>query len=112
MTQFTFPTLKTMFAVAALVIAPAIASSMVHAETPRGHDAAEAVVRFDDLNLASAQGRAALKSRIAVAVDQVCGSAGNTTDLAERIEINKCRDRAGQDAFAAAGISEQALVLR
>lgn len=112
MTQFTFPTAKTILAVAALVIAPSIASTIVHAEPMNGRDVATATVRYDDLNLASDQGKATLKTRVAAAVTQVCGSTGGTIELSQRIAINSCRARASHDAFAAAKINGPILASR
>ena len=112
MIQFTFPTAKTVLAVAALAIAPKIASSMVHAETINGRDVVTATVRYDDLNLASEQCKATLKSRIAMAVTKVCGSTGGTIDLAERIAVNNCRAKASHDAYAAAKLNGPVLASR
>lgn len=112
MTEFTFPTAKTVLAVVALAVAPSIASTVAHAETVNGRDVTSAVVRYDDLNLASAQGKATLKSRIALAVGEVCGKPGNAMDLAERNAINACRTKASHDAFAAAGTGDKVLASR
>ena len=110
MTKFTFPTAKTVIAVAALVIAPSIASSCAHAETVDGRETVSVAVNYADLNLSSPKGQAALKTRIAAAVTKVCGTPDN--DLSMRMEINKCRAKATHDAYAAAKINPAVLASR
>lgn len=57
------------------------------------------VVRYDDLNLASAQGRDRLNSRVKDAIETVCGSRPHYRQtLSERAIARKCEDTAKRDA--------------
>lgn len=53
-------------------------------------DAPSVVVSYKDLNLASAEGRKALKTRIAAAVETVCGRA-NRASVQQGREWAECR---------------------
>lgn len=97
-----FNTAKTLFAAAALAIVPAAA----HAET------VSTSVSYADLDLSSPQGQATLKTRIAMAVNTVCGSANGAIDLAQRMEVNKCRSAAMHNAFAQAKLNQPVLASR
>lgn len=99
MTQIT----KTLFAAAALILAPSIMPSIASAATG---EVTTAAVRIDDLNLVTASGKATLNSRIAMAVRKVCGVSGGTTDLQEHQAVNQCRAKARNDALAAAHIGQ------
>lgn len=55
------------------------------------------VVSYSDLNLATAEGRQALESRIAVAVDTVCARPHPTSLQQSRISA-ECRKRSAADA--------------
>lgn len=83
----------------AALAAPAFASA-----APVADDATVqvAVVSTADLNLSSNEGMATLKSRIAGAVNRVCGTSMGTISLDERIAINTCRAKARNAALAAA----------
>lgn len=110
MTKFTVPTAKTILAVAALVLAPSIASSCVHAEAVDGRETVSTAVSYADLNLSSPQGQATMKARIAAAVTNVCGTPDNNLML--RMEINKCRTKAMHDAYAAVKINQPVFASR
>ena len=57
------------------------------------------VVRYDDLNLLSAQGRERLTTRVKYAVQEVCGTRLNYRQtLRERAASNRCEDTAMADA--------------
>lgn len=59
------------------------------------------VVRYDDLNLSSAQGRDRLNSRVKDAIMTVCGSRPQYRQtLGERALSRKCEDTATRDADA------------
>lgn len=60
------------------------------------------VVTTADLNLANEEGRSALKTRIASAVNRVCGASNGTISLEERLAMNACRAKARNAALAAA----------
>lgn len=96
MTKFSITTARTVLAAAALIATPAIA----HAE------AFSTTVSYADLNLSTPQGQATLKSRIAMAVTKVCGANDAMLDLAQRVEISKCRAKASHDAYASAKIKQ------
>lgn len=58
-----------------------------------------AVVRYDDLNLSSVDGRKRLATRVKVAVRKVCGTRlHNRQALRERAVANRCEDSAMADA--------------
>lgn len=61
-----------------------------------------ATVRTSDLDLSSDEGMSALKSRIAVAANRVCGETTATITPQERLAINACRAKARHAALAAA----------
>jgi UrcA family protein len=77
---------KTLFAFAAL--AAAITSAPAAAAVPR--NAGTAIVRYADLDLSAAPGRARLEQRIGAAVRDVCGSAA-PGDLGTASAIRACR---------------------
>lgn len=79
-------------AVATLTAAPALAGQ---------EDAQSRTVHVADLDLGSAQGQAALRYRIARAVEGVCGSYASATSVAAEDQIAACR------ASATAGIRQQ-----
>ncbi len=58
-----------------------------------------AVVRYDDLNLSSADGRERLNTRVKFAVQKVCGTRLHYRQgLRERAVANRCEDSAMADA--------------
>lgn len=83
---------------ATFLAAIALAAS-AQAEAPINVDAPRtAVVRLNDLNLASFRGRSMLKVRIAGAIEEVCGSYANVTEASEADSIGACRAAARQSA--------------
>ena len=57
------------------------------------------VVRYDDLNLSSADGRERLSTRVKFAVQKVCGLRVHSRQgLRERAVANRCKDSAMADA--------------
>lgn len=112
MLEFTLPTAKSVLAAALLTIAPWMAPSNAHAQTNNGSDAVSTTVSYADLDLSSPHGQSTLKTRIAMAVTKVCGSTAGNIELAQRIEIIKCRSKASHDAYAAAKLNQPVLASR
>lgn len=94
----------------ALVAAAIVATSLPQ---PASAEAPTRAVRFDDLNLASAQGRAALDRRVQAAIADVCGDPG-AQDL-QLVTMQKAcqrKARAAADAqVIAIGRPDRALAL-
>ena len=83
-----------------LLIAAAAAAASFISIGSVAHAAESSVqVRYNDLNLARAEGAAALRSRIQSAVVQVCGTA-DPRDLEEDYDMTKCRKNASARANA------------
>jgi UrcA family protein len=74
----------TMMALA--MIAPAGARDALTEPTTR-------IVRYDDLNLASAKGRERFETRLRMAANSACGMS-NAREMVERMRAKKCRDAA------------------
>jgi UrcA family protein len=55
-------------------------------------------VRYSDLDLASASGKAELATRISVAANQACGIDASQRDLALFSEASRCRSQAVRSA--------------
>jgi UrcA family protein len=87
--------MKTLLAIAAL--ATAMTGAAAHAQ-PSNPDVKTAVVRYDDLNLATARGRAVLDARIAQAAVNVCDATGSTRDLASHFAQQACVKSAISDS--------------
>ncbi|MCW5647297.1 MAG: UrcA family protein [Sphingopyxis sp.] len=67
------------------------ATLAVPAVAEEGDDRRSVVVRYDDLNLASGEGRERLNTRVRVAVQQVCNSRPSSRPtLKERSRSQKC----------------------
>lgn len=66
------------------------------AELP-GHANVSTTVRYDDLNLSSAEGKAQLERRLSRAVRSLCRPSGRLT-LAEAEAVNDCMASANQNA--------------
>jgi UrcA family protein len=99
--------------ITAFVLASALAPALATAAPSNGMETTVAMVRTADLNLASAEGRATLGSRITGAVDRVCGAASGTVSIEERRIITACRAKARTTALAAAKVrADQTLALR
>jgi len=77
----------------------AIDSPTTIVSTQANRDVVSVAVPYADLNLANAQGIAALNSRIKNAVDKVCGSP-DARDLTRVAATRECRDAAIADATA------------
>jgi UrcA family protein len=91
-----------LFTAALSIGAPVSAQMPVQAVT--------ANVSTSDLDLASAQGQKMVAHRVAVAVEQVCGSYANAPEQAEQDRIHDCRLAAWSDARRQ--IAERASMLR
>jgi UrcA family protein len=91
-----------LFATALSIAAPVSAQMPVQAVT--------ANVSTSDLDLASAHGQRTAAHRVAVAVEQVCGSYANAPEQAEQDRIRDCRIAAWSDARRQ--IAEKASTLR
>src|ERR1700761_6427074 len=77
---------------AALLSAPVFAGQI--------DDVQSVQIRFDDLNLTSPSGRAALTARVAQAADAFCQKPSDTRDLAARSQFQDCRKQAMLSADA------------
>lgn len=78
-----------------LLAAPLVAATTV-APAAAQDDTRSIIVRYDDLNLASASGRERLETRVRSAVRQVCGVHGGLT-LRERASALACTAEATRD---------------
>ena len=83
-----------------LLAAPvALAGFAVPAAAEDKGDRHTVVVRYDDLNLSSVQGRERLNTRVKYAVQKVCGSRlTHRQGLRERTIANRCEHTAMADA--------------
>ena len=95
-----------------VLVAPALvlaASTAVRAEAP-DRTVRHQVVRYDDLNLASAEGRAMFQVRLRGAVETVCGPRADLRNFDEAADYKACVARASHDAMSAApDIARQAI---
>src|SRR6185312_13125169 len=80
--------MKTIIAIASAALV-AIAAGHASAQT----DALKATVRYADLDLSRASGRAVLEQRIDVAVSKVCGGAPSNFDLDASHAFGQCREQ-------------------
>jgi len=78
-----------------LLLAAPATSAMASTRVP---DAPQAVVRYDDLNLRTPAGEAALRSRIDRTVVRISGGDRATTDVQARADIAKARARGRSQA--------------
>lgn len=89
-------------ATALLVVPLLVAPHPAQAETPAGPP--KYVVRYDPRSLSSADGRKALRRRIALAARMVCANMESRPLLSEVVQYNKCvsdaMDRAWADVAA------------
>ena len=74
-------------------VAPVIAADTMFEPTTR-------VVRYDDLDLASAKGRERLQARVRMAVNSVCGHSDGRRTLSEKMAAERCRKAARQQSEA------------
>ena len=83
-----------------LLAAPvALAGISVPAAAEDDGERHTAIVRYDDLNLSSVEGRERLSTRVKFAVQKVCGTRLHYRQgLRERAEANRCEDSAMADA--------------
>ena len=84
-----------------VLVAPALVlavSTAVRAETP-SQAVRHEVVRYDDLNLASAAGQATLHIRLKGAVETVCGQA-DLRNFDEAADYKACVAKASHDAMS------------
>lgn len=99
--------------ISAFMLASALAPALATAAPSDGMETRVATVRTADLNLASAEGRATLGSRISGAVERVCGAGYGNVSIEERHLIAACRNKARTTALADAKLREdQTLALR
>lgn len=96
---------KTFFT-AAFVLASALAPALAAAAPIGGYETQVAVVRTSDLDLSSPKGQSTLNTRIASAVNRVCGSATGSISIEERRAITVCRTKARNTALAVARARE------
>ncbi len=96
-----------LFAVAAVAMAAGATTATV---SPARAEAGQVLVRHDDLNLASAAGRAVLEARLERAARQVCGTAFiNELDIAAGVAACRADAIAGAREQLRAGESYAAL---
>jgi UrcA family protein len=82
------------------ILIPVLAAASVAIGVPAAASTpSQVVVTFDDLDIATPDGRSALDARIATAVEQVCGKAfrGSLTEVAA---VKYCQTRSLEDAMA------------
>ena len=72
------------------LIAAAVAAGAVVPAFAAPEGTATAIVRYDDLDLSNAQGRATLDNRVTAAARHVCSFGGSTLDLAQRAAERSC----------------------
>jgi UrcA family protein len=85
-----------------ILVAPALAlavSTAARAETPV--QVRQEVVRYDDLNLASASGRAIFQTRLKGAAEYVCGPPADLRSFDEVADFETCVSKASHDAMTA-----------
>lgn len=82
-----------------LALIAAAVSAATNLPLPASAQAPTRVVRFDDLNLASAQGRAVFDRRVQAAIVDVCGDPGSQ-DLQLSIIQKTCQRKARAAADA------------
>ena len=85
--------LITSFAIAAALVGTSFAPAAFAEGT-------SVAVKYSDLNLSSAKGQKALKSRITYAARSACGERSGPMTPAERIFIDTCVTKAKTEAFA------------
>ena len=82
-----------------LAVPVALAGFSVPAAAEEDGERHTAIVRYDDLNLSSVEGRERLSTRVKFAVQKVCGTRLHYRQgLRERAEANRCEDSAMADA--------------
>jgi UrcA family protein len=81
----------------ALAVASASAVS-AQAQSAASRDAAQAAVRYSDLDLSTPAGAKTLHGRIVRAAKMVCGDDGHSRDLAAQIATRKCKKVALEQA--------------
>lgn len=91
-----FVRITTLFAAAALTIAPAIAIAQT-----AGYETASVQVNVDDLNLSTASGQSVLRARIASAVRNVCNDTSGPMTLQESQAARRCSTQARNAALLA-----------
>jgi UrcA family protein len=85
-----------------VLVAPALvlaASTMARAEIP-ADTVRHQVVRYGDLNLASANGRATFQIRLKGAVETVCGPQADLRNFDEAADYKACVAKASHDAMS------------
>jgi UrcA family protein len=59
-----------------------------------------AAVRYDDLNLNSADGHATLMNRVRRAAQQICGPADSLDRLADSLRVKSCMEKTSAEIMA------------
>ena len=85
---------------APFAVALAVLASAPAAVQAAGIDQTSAKVAYGDLNLSSAEGQAALQSRVEYAATQVCGGHEVHRSLGEEHTFNVCRADTVADGLA------------
>lgn len=98
-----------MIRIATLIAATALVTIAVpSAAKTGGYETTTTQVRFDDLNLSTRSGQAALDARIAGAVRTVCGVSSGRTSVKESQAQRDCASKARGEALAAAKTAQPA----
>jgi UrcA family protein len=85
-----------------VLVAPALVlavSTMARAETP-AETVRHQVVRYADLNMASASGQAVFQIRLKGAVETVCGPQADLRNFDEAADYKACVAKASHDAMS------------
>lgn len=87
--------MKPIFMLAAAAVSISLLLPTVSNAATPDQTIARSEVRYDDLNLSTAAGRAALQRRIDAGIRRVCAEHG-TVDLQARLELRECVRHAKQ----------------
>ena len=85
---------------AALAATCLIAPCAALAAPAQSDDAPRVSVRYDDLNLNSADGQATLASRVRYAAQKLCGPADNLDRLANNMQVASCMRKTTAEIMA------------
>lgn len=92
-----------------VLVAPALvlaASTAARAETPT-ETVRQQVVRYGDLNLATASGQAIFQARLKGAVQAVCGPRADLRSFQDTADYNACVAKASRGAMSALPQAQQ-----
>ena len=84
-----------------VLVAPAVVLGVSTAARAETLDVRQQVVRYDDLNMAAASGKATFQARVKSAVDAVCGPQADPRRFDETANHKACVAKAMHDASPA-----------